>query len=177
MIKRYKQFTEGKNFDTKIVCAFPGCGKTTFFNMMEEKYDSNDICIDSDSSEFSWIIDDEGNKVRNPDFPNNYIKHIKENIGKYKYIFVSSHENVRDALIENNIPFYIVYPNISMKEEYLKRYKKRGNDDAFIKLLTENWENWIDAIVNFDNELCTKLELTQEKPFLADVLILYFGEK
>lgn len=170
MIKRYNEFLENvdNKFDTRIISAFPGCGKTTFFNKMKEKY-NDDVCIDSDSSKFSWVVED-GEKKRNPDFPSNYIEHIKENMGKYKYIFVSTHENVRDALIDNNLPFYIVYPNISMKEEYLKRYRNRGNDDNFIKLLEDNWETWINNIINFDNKLCTKLELSFDKPYLSDVL-------
>ena len=34
-------------------------------------------------------------KHRNPEFPDNYIQPIKENIGKVDYIFVSSHKEVR----------------------------------------------------------------------------------
>lgn len=165
MIKRFNDFKEN---DTKIVSAFPGCGKTTFFNMMKEKY-QDDVCIDSDSSNFSWVYED-GEKKRNPDFPKNYIEHIINNIGKYKYIFVSSHDVVRNSLIENNLPFYIVYPNLEMKDEYLERYKERGNDQNFINLLENNWESWIESIMDIDNKLVTKLELDQDKPFLANVL-------
>lgn len=173
MLDKYKKFLEKRNmYNTKIISAFPGCGKTTFFNMMDEKYDGdNTICIDSDSSKFSWVIDQEGNKVRNIDFPNNYISHINENLGKYKYIFISTHDVVRDALIENEINFHIVYPELSMKEEYLERYVKRGNDDNFIKLLTENWEKWIEVIVDINSEFCDKIELSINKPYLSDVLI------
>ena len=35
---------------------------------------------------------------------------IKENIGKVDYIFVSTHKEVRDALIKNNLYFTLVYP-------------------------------------------------------------------
>lgn len=172
MIDKYKKFLEKRNvYNTKIISAFPGCGKTTFFNMMNEKYDGdNTICIDSDSSEFSWIIKD-GDKVRNDEFPNNYINHIRKNIGKYKYIFISTHDVVREALMENEIKFHIVYPDLSMKEEYLDRYDKRGNDEGFIKLLNENWEEWIEAIMNIDSEFCEKIKLDVDKPYLSDVLI------
>lgn len=173
MIDRYEKFFEKRNlYNTKVISAFPGCGKTTFFNMMNEKYDDdNTICIDSDSSKFSWVINDDGDKVRNDEFPINYINHIKENIGKYKYIFISTHDVVRDALIENEITFHIVYPELSMKEEYLERYEKRGNDENFIKLLNENWEKWIEAIIEIDSEFCKKIKLNINKPYLSDVLI------
>ena len=64
--------------DTLLVSAFPGCGKTYFHLLYPE------ITLDSDSSQFSWIP----SKERKPEFPQNYIEHIKQNIGKYKIIFV-----------------------------------------------------------------------------------------
>ena len=131
--------------NTKIISAFPGTGKTYCFN----KYKNSNIKIlDSDSSEFSWIKDENGKNTneRNPDFPNNYIKHIKENIGKVDIIFVSSHDVVRNALRENNIKYILVYPCISYKEEYIHRYTERGNDEKFIKFINENFENFIEDI-------------------------------
>ncbi len=137
---------------TKIISAFPGTGKSYYHN----KYPNE--TLDSDSSNFSWIKDEDGNntKERNPNFPENYIEHIKSNIGKYKYIFVSSHKEVRDALLDNCIFFYIVYPESDRKEEFLKRYKDRGNPEGFIKLVDENWNSWLDEIY-WINEGCEKI--------------------
>ena len=58
---------------TKIISAFPGVGKTYFHERNKR------ISIDSDSSHFSWVKDENGNntKERNPEFQNNYINHIK----------------------------------------------------------------------------------------------------
>lgn len=125
---------------TKIISAFPGTGKTFYHNKYKE------TTLDSDSSNFSWVINEDGNKVRNPDFPKNYIKHIKENIGKYEFIFVSSHKEVREALLDECIFFYLVYPDENRKEEFIKRYINRGNDDNFIKLVLNNWDNWMKEI-------------------------------
>jgi len=135
---------------TKIISAFPGVGKTTYHK------NNSDTTLDSDSSGFSWVIDEHGNKTRNPHFPQNYIDHIKQNIGKYKYIFVSSHKEVRDALLDNCIFFYLVYPVNSRKDEFIQRYKDRGNDENFIKLIKTNWENWMDEFYWMD-EGCEKL--------------------
>jgi len=121
---------------TRIISAFPGTGKTRY------QKEHPETCLDSDSSLFSWI-EVGGVKTRNPDFPNNYIAHIKENIGKYEIILVSSHDVVRDALLDNCLFFYLIYPDSYSKEEYLKRYVDRGNDDAFVKLLTDNWDKWL----------------------------------
>jgi hypothetical protein len=117
------------------------------------------VVLDSDSSQFSWIKDENGvnTTVRNPDFPNNYIAHIKENIGVADIIFVSSHADVRKSLVENQIPFTLVYPNISLKNEYVQRYINRGNAEGFIKLVERSWNEWIEQC---DDQLgCSKIVL------------------
>lgn len=121
---------------TRIVSAFPGTGKSHYHR------DHPETTLDSDSSNFSWVVKD-GVKVRNPEFPNNYIQHIKENIGKYDFIFVSSHADVRNALKDSCIFFYLVYPQPECKDMYLKRYEQRGNNAEFVKLVDENWEQWL----------------------------------
>jgi hypothetical protein len=130
---------------TKIISAFPGTGKTYYYN--KHKY----TCLDSDSSEFSWIIDVQGNKIRNPNFPNNYIKHIKENIGRYKYIFVSTHKEVTEALLNSCIYFYLMIPSMSHKEIYIQRYSDRGSSAEFIDLIDTNWKKWIDDLLEYNH--------------------------
>jgi len=141
---------------TRIISAFPGVGKTYYFER------NKGISIDSDSSHFSWIKDSEGNntKERNPEFPNNYIDHIKENIGKYKYIFVSSHEEVRNSLKENGIKYYLIYPAKSRKEEFIQRYIQRGSPEGFVNLISENWDSWIEKIEGEKEEGFTRVCMT-----------------
>ena len=124
---------------TRIISAFPGVGKSYTHKLHP------DTTLDSDSTKFSWKTGPQ-NKVRDPDFPNNYIKHIKENIGKYEFIFVSSHKIVRDALLDNCLFFYLVYPDpcdSNLKDKFIQRYKERGSNDSFIKLVDENWDAWL----------------------------------
>jgi hypothetical protein len=127
---------------SKIISAFPGTGKSYYHNKFP------DSTLDSDSSNFSWIKDANGanTKVRNPEFPKNYINHIKQNIGKYEFIFVSSHKEVRDALLAECLFFYLVYPSEDRKDEFIKRYKNRGNDESFIQLVSDNWDGWMREI-------------------------------
>lgn len=125
---------------TKIISAFPGTGKSVYHQKHKE------TTLDSDSSNFSWIINENGDKVRNPKFPKNYIEYIKENIGRYEVIFISSHKEVRDALLNECIFFYLVYPDDSRKDEFIERYRNRGNDESFIKLVSGNWDNWMNEV-------------------------------
>lgn len=130
IIKGYnKTYNNLLESDTIIISAFPGCGKTYFYENMKE---SGLKVIDSDSSTFD-----------KSEFPENYIKHIKDNIGKQDIIMVSSHETVRDAMFDNEIDFVLAFPHINLKNEYIERYTKRGSPEGFIKLINDNWYNWI----------------------------------
>lgn len=143
---------------TKVISGFPAVGKSYLYNNYKELK-----VLDSDSSKFSW----ESEGVRHPDFPNNYIRHIKRNLGVVDVIFVSSHKVVREALESNGIDYTIVYPNISLKGEYISRYINRGNDDSFIEFLNDNWEEFITDIEN--ERFPVKVEL-QEGQYMKDVL-------
>lgn len=118
--------------NTKVISAFPGTGKTFYFN--------NNLgtgVLDSDSSKF--------NKA---DFPNNYITHIKNNIGSQRIIFISTHKEVRKALVKEGIVFSLVYPSVNLIDEYISRYKQRGSSVDFIDLLENKWCEWIAELSN-----------------------------
>jgi hypothetical protein len=128
--------------NTKIYSIFPACGKTWLY---EHQEDYGLKILDSDSSQFSWVYVN-GLKERNPDFPHNYISHIKENIGKYDCIFVSSHESVRKALDAVGIHFTIVYPESSCKAEWVGRCfirEKNGESGCSAEAMYANWEAWV----------------------------------
>lgn len=131
--------------DTLIISGFPGVGKTSLY----QKSSGDFIIMDSDSSTFD-----------KKEFPENYICHIKENIGKADIILVSSHKDVRLALESHGIEFMLIYPNIGLKDEYLERYKQRGSTQGFIDLIAKNWELWINEIMELENnDYITKFEL------------------
>lgn len=125
---------------TKIVAGFPGTGKSLLF-----KEFGADKVADSDSSSFSWIIED-GERKRNPEFPDNYIKHIQSLMGKVNIICVSTHDVVRNALKENNMWYILVYPDRRCKDIYLQNYKTRGNAEAFVDLMDKNWDKFLDEV-------------------------------
>lgn len=150
----------------KIISGFPGVGKTYITSNNNSKL----VILDSDSSKFSWL--DVKNKIRHPDFPQNYIDHILDNIYSSDIIFVSSHDIVRNALKDNNIEYYLVYPDKSLKEEYIKRYKNRGTDENFISFVSNNWDAFIDEM---DNEtFANKIKL--EKPSHTMENVIYSGK-
>jgi hypothetical protein len=152
-----RTFTKNKIMKTKVYSAFPGVGKTTYFNTTDRNV------LDSDSSKFD-----------KKHFPDNYIEHIERNIQdpKVDKILVSSHKDVRDALLKKGIPFVLVYPNRDIKDEYIQRYKDRGNNDAFVDLLEKNWDNWMDEMDQMEAPQGQTLYKVKLGPgqYLADVI-------
>lgn len=146
-VSNFENFLKDK---TELISAFPGTGKSHFYR------NSTRNVLDSDSSKFD-----------KSDFPNNYIDHIKDNMGKADVILISSHKDVRDALVNNELRFTLVYPEKNLKDEYIQRYKERGSDSNFIKLLSENWDNWIDEMDNQEN--CQKIILKSGE-YISDLI-------
>ena len=136
---------------TRLISAFPGCGKSHLFKNKGKR-----AILDSDSSKFNKDY-----------FPENYMQHIKNNMGKADIICISSHDVVREALVESKLPFTLVYPDRSIKEEYIQRYKDRGNEESFVKLLENNWEAWMDGMET--QKGCDHIKL-QTGQYLSDVI-------
>lgn len=149
---------------TIIISGFPGTGKTSTIieNEKKKKY----ILLDSDSSQFSWS--DEAHTIRNPDFPNNYINHIIDNIGKVDFIFVSTHKDVREALHKNRLSFILVYPIHDLKPEYIRRYRTRTtglNDPKFVELMDKKFYDFVNEC-ELDLYAGLKLRLTENSVFI-----------
>lgn len=132
----------------KVIAGFPATGKSYFKGYVEGScYAPQGYCEDSDSSHFP-----------KDNFPDNYIKHIKGLISKgTDIIFVSTHKEVREALVKEGIDFYLVYPKRELKQEYLNRYRERGSSEAFIKLMDDNWDVFLSQLENQKN--CTHVVL------------------
>lgn len=122
----------------KIVSGFPGVGKSYVFNKAKEL---GLVILDSDSSAFSWTS--EG--IRNPSFPSNYIEHIKANLETADLILVSSHAEVRAALKEAKLRYYLCFPDLDTtdKELYMDLLLNRGSSESFVSLVSDNWVSWI----------------------------------
>ena len=137
---------ESKN--TIIISAFPACGKSWCFDNLKDKYDMSD----SDSSNFSWIRtinkNQEEMKVRNPDFPQNYIEHINKLIGVKDFVFVSSHDVVRNALKEANIPYFLIYPENTTDNKciWIARMFNRKSHVEMIDFIQKNWDEFIEQM-------------------------------
>jgi group I intron endonuclease len=140
----------GYQQEATLLSAFPGTGKTHFYEA------SDKLVLDSDSSKFDKKY-----------FPENYIQYIKDNTSRADVICISSHKEVRDSLTASGLHFKLVYPDRSLKEHYLSRYKQRGSPSEFIELVESNWDNWMDEM---ENQVGCEHIVLQENQFVSDVM-------
>ena len=160
-----------------VVCGFPGMGKSTYTKNLDM---SNTIIkvYDSDSSLYSWLDRYDYSKGRHPDFPNNYMNHIKAVNTDNSLVFVSSHKEVRHALMDANIPYVIMYPDLDRcnKEAYITHriYEREGIYDGLTSLMIKNWESWIKEID--EEEYGAKLKVihtTYLEDLISDIIHTY----
>lgn len=169
--------------DTKIFSVFPVSGKTYAAKKLTEQ---GYKVLDLDSSEYSHkyynfsVAGCKVDRVKNPSFPENYIKAIKDAIGEYDFIFVSTHKEVRDALEKEKIKYYLVYPNYDMKSEWIGRCYLRGDNKEFCDKLSNNWDQWIEEWneeldnVTYNNNNKIFLGLTYDTRYLYDAIKNYY---
>jgi hypothetical protein len=114
----------------RVICGFPGVGKTTLFNKL--KHQGILIC-DSDSSQFD-----------KSQFPQNYIEHIKQQLAQGFWVLCSTHTVVREALREAGISYVIAAPaHPYLKDQYMQRYRDRGSPEGFINLMSAKFDEFM----------------------------------
>lgn len=126
---------------TKVIAAFPGTGKSYFASLADQRTNVADL----DSGDYTLGYDSDG-KVRNPNFPSNYLLAIKKRIGKVDVLFVGCQPEVLAVLRKENIPFTLVYPERGLKAQYVDRFRGRNNQQSFIDLLSKNWDLFLDFL-------------------------------
>lgn len=134
-----------------IVLAFTGTGKTTYC-------EQNSDCIDIDASTIP----------KRPFFALNYYIEIKKALNKkYKYIFISTHKEIRNLLKLLKINYIIIYPEISLKDEYYNRFINRGNSTRYANLIAENWDTWINEM---EKEKNVNKYVLKSNMYISDII-------
>ena len=131
-----------------IVSAFPGLGKAYL-----KKNSDNLKIVDLNSVEYKYS-DNIANSIHyrelNPDYPNNFVEKVKELLKDEKpdVVFVPSHSDIRNALTKSNISYFVAYPSLRDRDNFISHYRKRGNSEKFCINMESNWDRFIDAIIN-----------------------------
>ena len=130
-------------FDRNVIIAgFPGVGKSHAENIRKD-------VIDLESSRFHYVENAEKREMEeSPSWPRNYLDEIETLYSESyrKIILVSTHRDVIEGLVFRGLPFLVVAPDRTQKNEYLVRYLRRGSSVYFIRSMWGNWDNYIDSI-------------------------------
>lgn len=63
-------------------------------------------------------------------------------------VLLSCHRELREELRLQKIDYTVALPPKDFKEDYILRYQERGNNDAFIDLLEDNWDSFLKTLPN-----------------------------
>ena len=141
---------------TYVISGFSGIGKSSAANF-------EDI-VDFESSSFSHLP---GGNV-NINFPSNYVSALEFEMKTHpeKIFLISCHQEVRDELKKRGIDYLIVMPYRDIRNEYMKRWLRRGSPQSFIKKMFEMWDKMIDSC---EKDPAPKIYIDKNE-YLRDVL-------
>lgn len=164
-----------KKYDCSVIVCGPAVGKTYLASI-----DNRFVDIDGMKADYKYGISNlslyekekgklNRGKVINNDSTMYAINLLKETIGDNKIALLSYSEKILNYLIENNIKYCLVYADIDSVDEYEERMRKRGNNDIFIKEMTniENWNSFYEENKN-DNKPTYKIKLKKGE-YLSDI--------
>lgn len=154
-----------------IVAGFGAIGKT----WLGEHYAN---IIDMESGFYAHInegfesIDVEkrkGTTMRpaNPDWPQNYYNAIIDARKRYDVVLTSMHWDLLKFYEENNIPYYLAFPEQNSEEILAKRCYARGNNATFTENMIKNVKIWNEKLKNYKP---VKLLILKKNEYLEDIL-------
>lgn len=122
---------------THIVAGTPGVGKSITARTL------GTTALDLDGKPYKYL--EESNRL-NPDWPHNYCEAIKEAwlSEVYSFVFVSAEPFVLSTLERMEVPYTLVYPDESRREEFCRRIAASEDASAFATGQLDRWDAWID---------------------------------
>ena len=161
-----------------VVLCGPAVGKTYL-----SKTDSRFIDLDGIKAKYKYGIIDEidfeknklnRGKVIHQDSLEYALNILKKEIQNDKIVLLSFNKQLLEYLWDNNIDYFLVYPNINSREEYINRMKKRGNNEKFIEAMTnvKDWNLFYSRNKN-DTNPTYKIQL-DEGQYLSDIKNKFF---
>lgn len=128
-----------------IISGFSCLGKT----YLGKKYDN---VLDLEASDYKWIYYDKElakdvekrkgitNRIVNPDYPENYLSALLENINNYSIILITPEKRIREELMQRCIPYLVAYP--TNPEFLVDRAIERRNNLHFAQGLKKSYIQW-----------------------------------
>lgn len=168
-----------------LILAYMGTGKT------ELGYRYNNV-IDLDFQDYKYIYDEsiknlpleqrKGStslRTENQEYPNNFINAVLTELETNKIVVSPFIEHVFKAIDSEkfkrnakDIRIILVFPMSNNFDEYVDRFKKRGNSEEFILRRKKEFKSLIELFDKASNDDYEKI-IIKQKQFLSEALIEY----
>jgi hypothetical protein len=129
----------------KIIAGFPGVGKSFFVDYCIPKMGPLAAykIIDLSPKNFRNLSKD-NDDLDSPHYPQNYITAIR-NLAEANntVLLINTDPTVRQTLIDNGYRIKIVYPQVSHKNFYIKRYRDMRSDPEWISNFEKDWDTYL----------------------------------
>jgi len=124
-----------------IIIGYQGIGKSSSIS-------SDNKFIDLESGNF-WFNGEDGNLTRHNNWYIPYCN-IAEHLSQQGYtVFVSSHKEVRNQLKKSKELVVACYPDISLKNQWIKRLRERYEKTG----LEKDWKAFVNADERFEENI------------------------
>lgn len=161
----------------RIIAAFAGVGKTHFCNLFPQALDF--VVMPYKYKNYAQIanccVEGEAIKAHTSlelrrDWRKCYYQALMDTYRRYpgEILVIPTDSGILCQLEQDAIPYTVVYPNRSLKEEYRQRYLARGNTESFIDIFIGDWDMWMDLVRDNNG---THIEI-QSGEYLSDVIQL-----
>jgi len=135
-----------------VVAAAAGAGKTYAAQVLGER------ALDLECVPFKYDLKDKpkpacgeaakasyGAGMLHIQWPANYVAAICWAVtsGEYDVVFIAPDQFVLGGMGAIQMPFVLAYPTRNQMEDYLQRYKARGNSELFIDIFIGGWDGFI----------------------------------
>ena len=167
--REFKEISNTTGQRPKIFFTFPGIGAKYF-----EENNLKKVIIG-----YANPPSDVGYTHRN--YPDCWISRIKEMLyyNNVDYIYAPIHTSLREAIKEDkeldDVEKWIVYPDKSLKLEYIERNRDRGDDQAYVTHMAEIWDETIESIENEDKSKFNSYKLRSGET-MSDFIKIYNEE-
>lgn len=162
-----------------IIAAFAGTGKSYFCEQYKDKaldlwcmpFKYSNFIEESATCSNKEALKADDRLILRPGWELLYydtIKHLNE---KYPslYIVIPTVRLILKMLKAEGIHYTLVYPQESLKTEYEKRFKTRGNTDEFMDVFIGRWDLWIQQ---FRKDDWGKHIVLKRNQYLVDVIFI-----